>query len=385
MQRASDIVVLAAISLASVSCGGSDGSPDASPTTPSAGDSSAVSRNMALLAQVDLGAMSAPHTADVRGRHDEVGNTHGVSGAGNWGYTTADGRRFALTGMSEGLSVVEVTDASTPRVVALIGGEHSRWREVRTYRHWAYVTTEAKTGLDIVSLEDPDHPTRVRTWSDSFTSAHSLWIDAERGLLFANGTSNGLRVLDLEPDPESPRDVGGFGDFYVHDSYSRGDVLFVSAIKDGFEALLDVRRPRRIFEITRFFTGGRFTHNSWLTRDGRYLFTTDERPGRPVEGWDLSDPMAPRKVSEYNARPSGLPHNVLIDGDRLLVSHYHDGVRLLDVRDPERPQELGFYDTFPGPEVDFDGAWGAYIFPASDLIVVSDISGGLFVVQYTGQ
>jgi hypothetical protein len=26
---------------------------------------------------------------------------------------------------------------------------------------------------------------------------------------------------------------------------------------------------------------------------------------------------------------------------------------------------------------------GAYIFPASDLIVVSDINGGLFVVGYT--
>jgi hypothetical protein len=30
------------------------------------------------------------------------------------------------------------------------------------------------------------------------------------------------------------------------------------------------------------------------------------------------------------------------------------------------------------------GAWGAYIFPGSNLIVVSDITGGLFVVGYTG-
>jgi choice-of-anchor B domain-containing protein len=383
MPRRSRLAALVALGLAGIACGGNEGSTGGS-TTPSTAATGMESHNMVLLARVDLAALTAPQIAAVHSRHDEVGSTHGPSGSGNWGYTTADGRRFALTGTSEGLSVVEVTTPASPRVVALIGGAHSAWREVKTYRHWAYVTTEAKTGLDIVSLEDAEHPALVRTWSDTFTSAHTLYIDTRRGLLFANGTSDGLRVLDLEPDAENPRDVGGFDAFYVHDSYARGDVLYASAISDGFEALLDVRDPERIFEITRFFTGGRFTHNSWLTRDGRYLFTTDERPGRPLEGWDLSDPMAPRKVSEYNARPSGLPHNVMIDGDRLVVSHYHDGVRLLDIRDPERPRELGFYDTFPGPETGFDGAWGAYIFPASDLIVVSDISGGLFVVQYTG-
>ena len=114
-----------------------------------------------------------------------------------------------------------------------------------------------------------------------------------------------------------------------------------------------------------------------------HLFTSDERPTRPIEGWDLQGSPI-RKVSEYIARPEGLPHNVMIDGNRLVLSHYTDGVRLLDIRDPESPVEIGFYDTFEGAVEGFDGAWGAYIFPASNLILVSDISGGLFVVQYTG-
>jgi hypothetical protein len=37
---------------------------------------------------------------------------------------------------------------------------------------------------------------------------------------------------------------------------------------------------------------------------------------------------------------------VLIDGDRLLIAHYTEGVHLLDVRNPERPLRLGSYDTF---------------------------------------
>lgn len=341
---------------------------------------------MALLAHIDVDTLTGSAESGLHeSSHGEKGNTHGVSASGNWGYTTTDGRRFALTGTSEGLSVVEVTDPAGARVVALIPGEHSPWREVKTYRTWAYVTTEAPTGMDIVDLSDPDHPVKVRTWNETFTSAHTLWIDEEKGLLYANGTSNGLRVLDLEPDPENPRDIGGFDGFYVHDSYSRGDRLFASAIEDGFLGVLDVGDPERIVEVDRFFTGGRFTHNSWPTDDGRYLFTTDERPSRPIEGWDLLATPGAQKVSEYIARPAGLPHNVMVDGHRLVLSHYTDGVRLLDIRDPVDPVEIGFYDTFEGAVEGFDGAWGAYIFPASNLILVSDISGGLFVVQYTGE
>src|SRR6185436_17552676 len=222
---------------------------------------------------------------------------------------------------------------------------------------------EAKTGLDIVDLRDPDRPVKVRTWSDTFTSAHSLWIDQERGLLFAHGTSNGMRVLDLA-DPVNPREIGSFTGFYIHDSFSPGNFMYAAAIRDGFLATLDVSRPEAIRELGRFTTGGAFTHNAWPTRDGRYVFTTDERPGAPLEGWDLLASPA-RKVSEYLAAPGTIPHNVMIDGDRLLLSHYTEGVRLLDVRDPEHPRVLGYYDTYTGAATGFNGAWGAYIFPGS--------------------
>jgi choice-of-anchor B domain-containing protein len=303
--------------------------------------------------------------------------------AGIWGYTTPAGRRFALVGTSSGLSVVDVTDPDKARVTGTIVGGSSAWREVRTYRDFAYVTTEAQTGLDIVDLKDPDRPARVRTWNETFASAHSLWIDQDSGLLYANGTANGMRVLDLG-DPTNPREVGSFSGFYVHDCYRRGDLLYAAAIRDGFLGILDVTRSDAIREISRFRTGGSVTHNAWPTRDGRFLFTTDERVGAPIEGWDLQAMPAPVKVSEYIAAPGTIPHNVMIDGDRLLVSHYTEGVHLLDVRDPERPRVMGHYDTYPGASSGFNGAWGAYLFPASNLIVVSDISGGLFVIEYTG-
>jgi choice-of-anchor B domain-containing protein len=373
-------------------CGSSSTTPTGS-ATPSPSPGTAL--NMTLLSQMDLTTMAqappaagADRTEDGATGGESAAAPMALSGAGNWGYTSPGGRRFALTGTSAGLSVVEVSDPSRPRAVALVPGAESLWREVRTYGTYAYVTTEARAGLDIVDLRDPDRPRKVQSQTRSFQSAHTLWIDADRGLLFANGTNGrtgGLRILDVRANPEDPPEVGSFTGYYIHDSYSRGNVLYASAINDGFEGLLDVGDPSRVREITRFFTGGRFTHNSWLSRDGRYLFTTDERTGRPVEGWDLIDPLSPRKVSEYIASSTSIAHNVLVDGDRLLVAHYTEGVHLLDVRNPEQPRLLGYYDSQPPEITGFHGVWGAYLFPGTNVIVASDIERGLLVVNYTGR
>jgi len=377
---------IAALALASLAaCGGSgDSSRPLDPSSPSPGASGS-SLNMTLLAHMDLNQLSLPASGEYQALA-----TQASSAAGNWGYTSPGGRRFALTGLSDGLSIVEVTDPRSARRIAHVPGAASQWREVRTYREYVYVTTEARVGLDIIDMRDPSRPRKVRSWSETFASAHSLWIDTDRGLLYAHGTrsasgaATGMRVLALEPDPENPREVGSFGDFYVHDSYGRGNVLYAAAISNGFLAQLDVADPARIRATSFLNTGGRFTHSAWLTDDGRYLFTTDEVAGRPLEGWDMRDPLAPRKVTEFIAAPGSIPHNVLVDGNRLVVSHYTEGVQLLDIANPELTRRIGFYDTYPGGPGGFNGAWGAYIFPGSNIIVVSDINGGLFVVEYTG-
>ena len=195
-----------------------------------------------------------------------------------------------------------------------------------------------------------------------------------------------MYVVDLARNPRNPRTIGRFnqddGGFYIHDSYLRGSILFSAAMFDGFVAMLDVSDPAGIRRIGQFNTGCRFPHNAWLSDDGRYLFTTDERPNCPVETWDLAAAQGPVKVSQFIATAFGTPHNVMVDGSRLLVAHYTEGVHLLDISDPANARVLGRFDTTPDNR--FRGCWGAYVFPGSDLIVASDIDGGLFVLGYTG-
>ena len=193
------VMAVCVLGVAVASCGGDgSGSPAGqSPLIPGG------SRNMTLLAHLDGNAL---------------GGGAPVKGSGCWGYTAPDGRRFALVGTTGGLAIVDVSQPSAARRVALIPGDLSTWREVRTSRQYAYVSTEAKTGLDIVDLGNPDQPVKVQTWNRTFTSAHTVWIDEARGLLFANGTDNGMRVLDLKRNPRDPTEVGAFAGYYIHDS-----------------------------------------------------------------------------------------------------------------------------------------------------------------------
>ena len=355
-------------------CGGDEEDEPPLPTglTP---DPSAV--NMRVVGRLDLSTLTE--------------GASGGRGAGNWGYTAPNGRRFALTGTGFGLSIDEVTQPRQPRHIALISGPWNQWREVKTYKDIAYVSTEANHGMDVVDLRNPDRPVKISTYTETFTSAHTLCIDEARGLLFANGTRNasrastGMRVLSLE-NPTVPREVGSFSGFYIHDCVVRGTTLFASAINSGFQAALDISDPTNVREIARWNTGGRFTHNAWPTDDGRFLFTTDEVVNAPVETWNITDLSRPVKVSQYLGKPGSVAHNVFVFGKRLLVAHYTDGVHLLDVNDPTQPRLLGKYDTLldETPGVVFDGAWGAYMFPGSDIILASDMSGGLFVIEYTG-
>ncbi len=52
--------------------------------------------------------------------------------------------------------------------------------------------------------------------------------------------------------------------------------------------------------------------------------------------------------------------------------------------DPLNPIEVGFFDTFPANNnPSFNGAWSNYPFFPSGTVIVSDRSGGLFVLDVT--
>ena len=73
----------------------------------------------------------------------------------------------AILGTSQGTAFVEVTDPGAARIVAVIPGPVSLWRDIRTYQHWAYAVSEAGGGVSAVVPIDlhirgcPPRPTQL--------------------------------------------------------------------------------------------------------------------------------------------------------------------------------------------------------------------------------
>jgi len=128
-----------------------------------------------------------------------------------------------------------------------------------------------------------------------------------------------------------------------------------------------------------------YAHQGWLTEDHRYFYMNDEgdEPGGLVEGtrtlvWDVQDLDDPILVYEYIAETSATDHNLYIVGDRMYQSNYDAGFRVLDISQPERPVEIGYFDTSP-----YQGgaSWSNYPYFESGLIAVTGTGDGLFILK----
>ena len=78
-------------------------------------------------------------------------NTKGID---IWGWVDSSASEFAIVGLRDGVSVVDVTDPNNPDEKFFIPDIYSIWRDIKTWGNYAYVTTESDTGLLIIDLSD---------------------------------------------------------------------------------------------------------------------------------------------------------------------------------------------------------------------------------------
>lgn len=310
-----------------------------------------------------------------------------------WGYTDELGNEYALVGLNNGVSIVDVTDPVNPVEVYYVQDTVSIWREIKVWQNYAYVTTEADAGLLIIDLSPLPSSTALSTYrffglaGNQWTSAHSLFID-ENGILYLHGANRGnggVIFYDLSVDPINPPEVGQYDAFYVHDSYARGDTLYAAHIVNGFFTVLDVSNKANPIVLAQQLTPGVFTHNVWLSDDGQYLFTTDEVSGASIASYDISDLADVQYLDEVRSYQGNgsIPHNVYYKDGWLVTSYYRDGVNVVDAHDPSNLIEVGYYDVSPLTGNGFNSIWGVYPFFASGNLILSDMENGLYVIGVT--
>ncbi|MDF1672109.1 MAG: choice-of-anchor B family protein [Vicingaceae bacterium] len=311
-----------------------------------------------------------------------------------WGYVDGNGNEYALVGANQGTQIVDISTPSAPVEVFFSPGAQTIWRDLKVWNQHAYIVNEGNNGLKIIDMSNlpgaitPGDVYQYTGSTYNFSSAHDIYID-ENGYAYIMGADNGVGgaiILDLNVDPKNPVEVGRYNDFYLHDGMVRGDTLWGGAINDGFFVVVDVSNKAVPVTMATHNTPNNFTHNCWISDDGDYLFTTDEKSNAFIGSYDVSNLANISELDRIQSSPGDLviPHNVFVYGDYLVTSYYRDGVTIHDASNPNILVEVGNYDTSPAFNGDgFNGCWGVYPYLPSGLIIASDIENGLYVLGPT--
>ena len=355
-----------------------------------------------------------------------------TSAANVWGLVDLnDNREYAVIGLSNGTSIVDVTDPVNPRQADFVPGPSSSWREVKIYQHfdvvanryraYAYITTEARnTGLQVIDLSGlPNSVSLATTLTDTGSQhtdyvsnidyATNMTLPGATAYLYLAGSNLGggsWRIYDLV-DPAHPQFIrqapGGTG--YMHDSTSMlitdQRTTQCAPGHNPCEVLVDfnvstvdlwdvTEKAAPVMLSSTTYSNVGYTHSGWPSADQRSIFVHDELEEinrglfTQIYTMNVDDLRNPFIQATYQGPDTTTDHNGYTKGDLLYVSHYRRGLVVFDVSNPMQLRELSSFDTFLAPAANaagFDGAWGVYPFFPSGTVVISDISNGLFILH----
>ncbi len=322
-----------------------------------------------------------------------------------WGYVSPSGREYAIIGLSEGTAWVEVTNPAQSTMVRFIAGPSSLWRNVKTYQHWCYAVSEGGGGIQVFDLANIDAGTVTELPSvvtGGVLSTHTMIINTQTGFLYRmGGSSSGIRIYNLAPNPAAPVYVGAWSDRYVHDgvvySYTTGpyagrEIFFACGGLNGGHTdtgmdIIDVTNKAALQNLSRFtYSQAAYCHQVWLTDDRRFAYINDEideanfgiySVGRIVNVENLSAPTA---AGTYTTGVQTVDHNLYVKGEQLFCSNYKSGIRIFNIANPSAPVQEAWFDTYPSSDSSgYAGLWSNYPYFPSGTIIGSDLSAGLFV------
>jgi len=321
-----------------------------------------------------------------------------------WGYTSPSGREYALMGLDSAMAVVDLTDPTSPVILGGVPHPSSPWADVKSFGERAYVVNESGGGVQVVDLSRVDEgivtlETSIDLGGQASTS-HNIALNEASGFAYlcgSNGFNGGLVALDLS-NPGQPVLAGAYTDTYVHDaeivSFTTGpnagrEIAFCYVGERGID-IVDVTDKSNMFRVSRTtYPGLEYAHQGWFDPERGLLFTNDEVDeivsGGPTmtRVFDVASIEAPVRLGEFTSGLQVIDHNLYARDGIVFQANYRSGLRVFDASgDPTDPVETGFFDTFPGPDaIEFDGAWSVYPFFERSTVIVSDIQGGLFVLD----
>jgi hypothetical protein len=298
-----------------------------------------------------------------------------------------------------GTSIYDVEDPRKPRLLAQIElprGWHSH--KVRVTNDLMIVnherlgpdeTPEFGGGLGIYDVSNPARPREIAKWRTAGKGVHRYDFDGRYAYISptAEGyVGNIMMILDLK-DPSRPEEVGRWwipgqwkagGEPYPWDNWTpprchhplrQGDRLYVSYWHHGFFILdiSDMSKPKPISAVNTSPVYPHPTHTCLVLpmplKGRKIMVVADEDvaklwPAAPAFAWiyDITDERFPVSIATWQVEgldPDGTPQPPMMgchqpserfNGTVIPFAWFSRGLRILDVKDPYAPREVGFYE-----------------------------------------
>lgn len=348
--------------------------------------------------------------------------------------------QLAETG-AKGMDIIDLSDPASPRVLLRwriededlhtgLGGmdvKYFKWKG----RYYVVQSTQFGPGPDLAlgavifdttGLPDPSTVTEVaRIEEPSLPGGfHNIFIYKHsngRVLLITTVNGGQANMYDLGMIVEGDREnalvgtvpvpaenPGGPMPFlFYHDLYAAwhpdtGQDRFYGGGTDGYYVfdITDVENPSLEISIVGV-SGVPWGHTFTPSPDGRYAVGETEYQYAPLRIFDMKPALdgeqtnIRRAISAWTANWKNLVHNHEVRWPYVFVSGYQDGLQIFSLLDPENPRTVGYYDTYTGPEDDGvmgggvgNGAFGVDVRNEDGLIVISDMSTGLWTFRMEG-
>jgi hypothetical protein len=262
---------------------------------------------------------------------------------------------------------------------------------------------DASTVREVARIREPDLP---GGFHNIFIYKHSNG----RVYLFTTARAPGALVYDLGTVVDGDLDAarvgmvpvpsedgsGGYHDFYVGYHPDTDEDRFYGGGTGGYFIydVSDVTSPELRITLTNV-AGVSYGHTFTPSPDGRFVIAETEYQYAPLRIFDLQPALDGEQqnisnpISAFTANWENLVHNHEVRWPYVFVSGYLDGLQIFNLQDPLNPQTVGFYDTYIGPPNTerydmFNGAFGVDVRNEDGLIVISDMSTGLWTFRMDG-
>ncbi len=323
-----------------------------------------------------------------------LGQLHPFDGSNRYADVWGEGNYAYLGSFNgSGVMIIDISNPSAPKLAGYYNPtDGGRFQDVIVVNGIGYFSSENRGGVHIVDVRNPANPvllSQINTDKNGFVNVHEQSF-ADGILYEADSRTTVIKVFDVR-DPRNPifvRNIQTTDTTFIHAIVAVNGRLYTS----GWGGKTDIYDIRNVLTQAPPLLGvvdsGNNSHASWPSSDGKILASARETTNGDVRLFDISNPASPAPLATITAQSLGLDafsaHNPYIIGNLLFVSWYQAGLVVIDITNPRQPRLTGVYDTYNGGVNNtYAGCWGAYPFLGLDKILLSDLDGGLFIVDTT--